>query len=380
MSGTHARPPPPHINVTLDPNRDSRFESAQEANDIFALYGRDSWALSDTASLQEPQLAAASHSDLGSPRLAPHRANGGGGDHMEQLDSDEELANASPPRPSFETAQSQRPDFSRPRPGLDTLDSPRSGTFNQGDGIVHAQPYHPGGGWGDGMEAEHEHIDRRVPATPPGNRQFVRPPSENPQPGPAESLNSHYSSMGQHESVSMDHQHHNNSPYSPYSGAGSQAHSDQYHDARSGGDHSSYSPSPASPPNGAARSPPPLVQTPSPPSTIPRIPPPSLPPHLRTPERLSPPSASTGLSPPSASAGSAPVHPSIARLNGRVLRNGPPASPTSAGDHSMSLSQASLVSSQYPGEDDEAFHVRSTCEFLCSYCAWQRLADIQTHV
>lgn len=353
MSGIQSRPPP-HINVNLDPNRDSRFESAQQADDIYALYGRDSWALSDTASLREPHIAAASHSDVGSPRPGP---NGQHNDQMEQLDSDEEVFEASPPRPSFETAHS-RPDFSQPRPGLDTPDSPRADAFYQGDGMVHAQPYHPGGGWGDGTGAEHEHTDRHVPATPPGPQQYVRPPSENhAQSGPPESVNSHYSSsMAPHEPSSTDHHY---SPYSPYGGAGvgPQAHSDQYHDAHSGGEHDHYAPGPQGVPIASSGSQPQPPQTPSQPSTISRIPPPSLPPHLRTPERLSPPQAS----PP----GSAPVHPSIARLNGRVPRTGPPASPSSAGDHSMSLSQASLVSSQYPGEDDEAFHVRSTCKSSC---------------
>lgn len=348
MSGIHSRPPP-HINVgNFDPNRDSRFESAQEADDIFALYGRDSWAMSDTASLREPHVAAASHSDVGTPRLGPNTANG---DRMEQLDSDDEAANATPPRPSFETATS-RPDFSQPRPGLDTPDSPRANAFYHGDSLLHAQPYHPGAGWSNAAGAEPEHTDRHVPATGQVPQQYVKPPAENPQAVPPESVNSHYSSsMAPHEPSSMDHH------YSPYSGAGAQAHSDQYHSAHSGEQHDHYPPGPPGPP-GPATPPRASSGSQSQPQSqrISRIPPPSLPPHLRTPERLSPPAAAVG---------SAPIHPSIVRLNGRAPRNGPPASPSSAGDHSMSLSQASLVSSQYPGEDDEAFHVRSTCEFHC---------------
>lgn len=331
MSGVHSPTP---VGANSDPNRDSRFESAQEANDIFALYGRDSWALSDTASVQEPRAAA---TDVGSPRLGPRAANG---DQMEQLDSDDEPVDASPTRPSFETAHS-RPDFSQPRPGLDVPDSPRTGGFYAGEDVVHAQPYHPAGGWGGAVGREPEHIDRHMPMNPSGlheSQVYQRPTSENAPSGPPESLNSHYSSsMGPHEPELY---------YSPPSGE--QAHSDQYHDAHSGEHHSHGQHDTTS------------YTQPTQPATSSHVVPPSQPPHPRTPERLSPPSAS----PP----GSGPVHPSIARLNGRVpIRNGPPTSPSSAGpssagDHSMSLSQASLVSSQYPGEDDESFHVRSTCK------------------
>jgi hypothetical protein len=58
-----------------------------------------------------------------------------------------------------------------------------------------------------------------------------------------------------------------------------------------------------------------------------------------------------GLSPTEATS---PIHPSIARIAASP-RNGSQVS-------SLAASNTSLVSSQYPGEDTDAYHVRSTCE------------------
>lgn len=85
----------------------------------------------------------------------------------------------------------------------------------------------------------------------------------------------------------------------------------------------------------------------------------AVPPHMRgpgTPERAG------SLSPPSSS-GNSPVHPSIARIN-NTSRNVSGASGTTDGQDGSSIgaSDSSLVSSRYPGEEFDAFHVRSTCE------------------
>jgi len=78
--------------------------------------------------------------------------------------------------------------------------------------------------------------------------------------------------------------------------------------------------------------------------------------NLHTPEKRD--LRSSGLG---SSTSSSPVHPSISRLSPRH----PSSTVASASDSQVSIAGASLAGSiQYPGEDNDAFHVRSTCEFL----------------
>lgn len=59
-----------------------------------------------------------------------------------------------------------------------------------------------------------------------------------------------------------------------------------------------------------------------------------------------------------------PTHPSIARLSPRVTQRGGSADTSFTSATSGSGSQISIAGScQYPGEEDDAFHVRSTCEY-----------------
>lgn len=98
----------------------------------------------------------------------------------------------------------------------------------------------------------------------------------------------------------------------------------------------------------------------------------ALPPHVRTSERnlaaaVEDPSAAT-LSPTGSSA-SSPVHASIRRIHStqrvasQMTGSSGISSVSSVALSPGGISQASLVSTQYPGEEADAFHVRSTCKW-----------------
>lgn len=87
--------------------------------------------------------------------------------------------------------------------------------------------------------------------------------------------------------------------------------------------------------------------------------------HLRAPGT---PDRAESLSPPGSS-GTSPIHPSIKRIHdtsrnvsGASGASGASVLSGSPAGSSRGASRSSLVSSQYPGEDLDAFHVRSTCE------------------
>ena len=104
----------------------------------------------------------------------------------------------------------------------------------------------------------------------------------------------------------------------------------------------------------------------------------AVPPHIRTDRAITPdPSGSNSnnsLSPTNSNSTS-PVHPSIARIysGARSLSS----DSSKSGPMSGVNSNASLVSSQYPGEDPDAYHVRSTCESLL-ICPKQDSRDSDT--
>lgn len=132
------------------------------------------------------------------------------------------------------------------------------------------------------------------------------------------------------------------------------------------------------PDNGA----PALTSLPASPTQPAQPPPSAIPAHLKV-NAASMPDRSTSLSPPGSSGGS-PIHPSITRVAATTQRSVSGASGSSRAsgqsgqtadsaitastssvnnDHSLAASQASLASSvQYPGEEADAYFVRSTCE------------------
>ncbi|BEJ12645.1 hypothetical protein CspHIS471_0211050 [Cutaneotrichosporon sp. HIS471] len=259
--------------------RSSHFESAQEANDIYNLYGRDSWA-----------SASDSH------HVLPHQARDMAGDHeeLEELDASQ-------------YSDDDDDVYVTPRP------------FEAGDYVsVPLQQQRPHDQWNLPRPSTAQDFTRQDDEWSVGGH------SEAPQHPSAQGI-----AVGQ--ALTHDYAHPAERHIVPHQLA------------------QTWTPEPVDPDRRGSRTPPrtPDVvvhQSPDPPEE--RRSSSAIPLRLRV---DSSPQTPPGLSPTESTS---PIHPSIARIaatpcNGSAV-------------NSLAASNASLVSSQYPGEETDAFHVRST--------------------
>lgn len=313
--------------------RSSHFESAQEANDIYNLYGRDSWA-SDFG-------AGFGTSRNYTPRPLSREMHDKGEEDMEELEGsrysdDEEDEVYATPRPFFNNASdyvSIPPAHMRSSPGVNGHEIGDHGDWNPeeyarlstgmdftrqddewsvGGHSEAAHPHSPASGIGQALTHDYAHPAEPYPA-PHHPHQLaqawlpaaVPEPVVSPPPEDGVGASSHTTSSRTPSRTPelVVHQ----SPDAP------------------GEDRSRRASSSAIPSRLLSEQPP---QTP--------------------PQSLSPTESNTN----------SPVHPSIARI-ANSPRNGLSGS---AGSSVAGMSNASLVSSQYPGEESDAYHVRSTCE------------------
>lgn len=288
------------------PRPESHFESAQDANDIYELYGRESiyGAWDDSA---QRVITGARGPEFRRPSPSPLRQGEQLADEMEELG---EPTRAFGEQPDFSRPSSRGPDFSEPTVYQDwqsNRDSEYSETYLEDQSM--------------GGLAGVAGITLTVS------------PSLSDSPSPKTRA----------------------AGLSPIALAGT-----------------AFNGTPSEPPT-PSRAPGTFSEPPSPIAPVSSIPARFREQTHMTPERH------YSLS-PSSSNSSSPVHPSISRIYSQ--RNGSPGSDTQGA--SGANSNASLVSSQYPGEDPDAFHVRSTCEstdgsadFRCSprgrRSVWRRL-------
>lgn len=317
--------------------RSSHFESAQEANDIYNLYGRDSWASDSQAGL------AFSPNHTSHP--LPHSMHGNEQEELEELEggdyADEDEVYATP-RPLYDNAfdyVSVPPAHQRSSPGAN-------------------------GAWNGNRDHDDDDDDWAPEEFPrPSTAQdFTRQDDEWSVGGQSETgHNAHAQGMGIGQAFTHDYAHPTESyaaqPHNPHQLA------------------QAWTATPVEPPvvsveegtssfsrTTSSRTPPrtpELVvhQSPDGPADdmSRRTSSSAVPSRLRS--ELPPQTPPQRLSPTESSANS-PVHPSITRI-AHSPRNG---LPSSAESSVAGMSNASLVSSQYPGEETDAYHVRSTCE------------------